>query len=530
MRNMLNITNIITKKMIWQIIAAISAALFVLVILFLSIRGLEGTPNAKELNTKTWKEAGPFELSPERGRFGLTYSLVENDSFHFSLDVAKFITPDLGYWKGNYVSLFAPGVSLIVIPGYIFGKSIGLSQVGTFAMIALFAAANFFLVKKNAQLLGANNKAGLIAGIIFLFATPAYAYAVNLYQHHISTFIILLSIFLLIKYGKKWWALFLVWALCAISLIVDYPNFFMMAPVGIAALISMVTIHQTRSTTTTLSFNFKLLFTILGVVVPLIMFAMANYYSYGNPTQLAGTVPTVSKIDAQGKPVFLENVFDETTKVEKVEETSSAVGFFHTRKILDGLYIHIFSPDRGILVYAPIILFGLLGIYTLHRKKNPFIQLPIAIVCMNIILYSMWGDPWGGWAFGSRYLIPTYAVMAIFIGVALSTYARYKIFSLLVLLVMSYSIAVNTLGALTSSTNPPQVQVLSLEEQTGRVQKYTYERNIDYLTQSGSKSYVYQTYAEKYMSAVTYYAIITAVIIFVAGSLLIVLTVKGKKE
>jgi hypothetical protein len=171
--------------------------LFISGVLTVSLRGLPGNPTVPELNLKTWKENGPFELSPERGRFALTYSIVEDKSFYFSKSIAGFASPDVGIQNGHYVSLFAPLLSFIAIPGYLIGKYFGASQVGTFAVISLFALFNFFLIRAIAIRLGSNKIAATLGALVFLFATPAFSYAVNLYQHHLSTFLILLSIWAL---------------------------------------------------------------------------------------------------------------------------------------------------------------------------------------------------------------------------------------------------------------------------------------------------------------------------------------------
>ena len=91
--------------------------IFVALILALSIRGIPGNPVSSVVNDLKWTDDGPFELSPERGRFALMLSLIENKSFDFSLPIAQFTTPDLGYKNGKYVSLFAPAVSFIIMPG-----------------------------------------------------------------------------------------------------------------------------------------------------------------------------------------------------------------------------------------------------------------------------------------------------------------------------------------------------------------------------------------------------------------------------
>src|SRR5690606_17399700 len=125
------------------------------------------------------------------GRFALAYSLIENNSFYFTEEIARFASPDVGFHKGNYVSLFAPLLSFLATPGYLLGKYLGASQVGAFATISVFAILNLLLIRSVATKLGANSIAATIGAISFVFASPAFAYAVNLYQHHVSTFLIL---------------------------------------------------------------------------------------------------------------------------------------------------------------------------------------------------------------------------------------------------------------------------------------------------------------------------------------------------
>jgi hypothetical protein len=120
------------KNIIISLVILISA-----LILGLSLRGHLGNPTATELNNNYWKDNGPLELSPERGRFALLYSLAEDHSFFFSLPLARFATPDLGYENGHYVSLFAPAVSFFAIPGYLIGKALGASQAGSVSVICL---------------------------------------------------------------------------------------------------------------------------------------------------------------------------------------------------------------------------------------------------------------------------------------------------------------------------------------------------------------------------------------------------------
>ena len=79
-------------------------------LLIVLISGIWGNPTSVELIDMRWVSDGPFELFPERGRFALAYSLIEDKSVHFSIPLARFAVPDLGYRNGHYVSLFFPSL------------------------------------------------------------------------------------------------------------------------------------------------------------------------------------------------------------------------------------------------------------------------------------------------------------------------------------------------------------------------------------------------------------------------------------
>ncbi len=507
-------------KIILQKVSPIVFFIFCALMLALSLRGIKGNPTSESMNDSRWKDEGPIELSPERGRFALTMSIVEDKSFHYSLPIARFTLPDLGYSNGNYVSLFAPLLSFVIIPGYLIGKTAGLSQVGTFAMVSIFALLNAFLIRSIAIELKAHRIAAMIGAFTYLFATPGFTYAVSLYQHHLSTFLILLSIFVLLKY-KNIISLPVVWFLFALSIPLDYPNVFLMLPIAIYALGRII---YTTEIEKHITLNIKPLYilTLVTMIFPLLFFFWFNNVSYGNPLQLSGTVSSVKIIDLGGKPIITNtNEIIVGKKQQNLDQNKkNAIEFFNPRNLLNGFYIQFVSPDRGIMSYTPVILFGIFGWFVMYKKKQKFAVLFAAIIGTDVLLYSMWYDPWGGWAFGSRYLIPSYALLSIMIAILLTKFRKDSILSPVFTIVLTYSLIINSLGAITSNRNPPQVEVLNLEKLSGKVQKYTYERNWDYLTSNNSKAFVWQAYAKYYVSAVQYYYLING-LLFMMGSALV---------
>ncbi len=517
------------KSKRFKVIGYILFTLFCAIVLTLSIRGLSGNPNVTELNRLAWKDNGPLELSPERGRYALTYAIVETHKLSLSPAIARFSAPDVGYLNGKYVSLFAPTVSFIVIPGYLLGKIFGFAQVGAFAVVALFALLNVFLIRAIVVRLGMRSLVGLIAGITFLFGTPAFAYAVTLYEHHISTFIILMSIYLLTRFNSIL-SLIAIWMLCGLSVSVDYPNFFMMLPIGVATLGRLVFVNQEASR---LAFKISLprVLTIFSIILPLAFFLWFNFASNGSPFLLSGAVDRSLEVKANGAPVL-----ESTVVLQRLKEAGqpaimpqgTLLNLFNPRDMMNGFYIHFLSPDRGTIMYAPVMLFGVAGLLLAIKRKVKYVSLFVAIIGFNVLLYSMWGDPYGGWSFGSRYLIPSYAILSIFVAYILTQIARYNLLLLLFFVVFTYSVGVNTLGAITSNRNPPQVEAQALVKVSGKDQPYTYIRNFNILNTDTSKAVVFETFAGNYITAWNYYMYLTSFIVIVSAFLIMSLKALSK--
>ncbi len=494
-------------------------SIFSLLVLFSGIKGFAGNPTGVELNSGKWKERGPFELSPERGRFALLYSIVEDKSFFFSLPVARFATPDLGIKNEKYVSLFAPGMSFLLIPGYLIGKMLGASQVGAFSVISVFALINFLIIISISRKMGASFLASVLSGFVFLFATPAFAYSTTIYQHHVSVFLILLSIRILLNKTVNFWQSFAIWVLLFLSIPVDYPNLILSLPIAIVLAASYFKTQKTGKKYK-ISLNVIKSLSVIGAVIPLILVIFFNISSYGTYFQFASTVGGVQEIDENGHPTVPKtaNIEDAEKFLRPEERQRSAANFFKSRHQLASTGILLLSRDRGVVTYTPVILLGILGFFILRKKMGMVsVSLLLGIVVFNIILYSMRSDAWGGWAFGSRYLIPAYSILAILLSLALSKFGRKWYFIVPFWILLIYSIGVNTLGAITTSAIPPKPEAQALEKLSGKQERYSYDRNWEYLVTRGSKSFVYRSVVGKYLSPVEYYYV-------VAGSIAIVAT------
>lgn len=480
---------------------------FVLFLLFSTLTGDNEPLNDSYFEDPKTLGFGHFENSPPRARFALTYAIAEQGTTKLSIPLAKFSTPDLAKAGNDYVSLFAPGPSIAVIPGFFVGKVLGSAQTGSFAVISIFAFLNFLLIRIISVRLGANKFAGTLGGLTYLIATPALVYAGVLYQHHLSVFLILFSIYSLFTF-RTFLALAIVWLLCGTSIVIDNPNLFMMAPIGIAALGKIITVQTLQDSSKRLVLKPLLILSFVTILIPIGGFLYYNKLAYGNMFQLAGTLTSVESIELTSREKKAQTKVNSQRLLEVEGANASekdAVGFFDTRDLLNGMFIHTMSPDRGVLFYTPVILLGLLGIPLVYSKKQPLLTLLVSVLVMNFVIYSMWGDPWGGWAFGSRYLIPSYAILAIFLSVALTKWRKNIIFMLLYVILLAVSVKTNVLGAVTTNSMPPKIQVLDLEAKSGLVEHYTPRRGYDYLNRNDTRSYFYNEYLSKKLSAWDYY-------------------------
>lgn len=501
------------------------------IILILSVRGIYGTPDADTINESRWIIDGPFELSPERGRFALTYTLVEEKSVFFSEKIARFTLPDLAYNNGEYVSLFAPGVSFIAAPFYLLGKIFGASQFGAFLTSAFFAILNVDLIRIIAKKLGAKDLPATVSGLIFLFATPAFSYATTLYQHHISTFLILASLYTLLS-ENSFKGHVLIWFLYAFALTIDYPNAIIMLPILIVSFGQLIS-KKVEKDILKIVLRVGKLSAVVGVLPVFILFFWYNFIAYGSPLQFAGTQDTVYEINYKGAPILTRQIAPPQTEKDKLElpTNNTFLGFFKTKNIINGLYILLLSPDRGVIYFAPIVLFGFIGIKFLGKRSPKYTVLLVSIASFNLLIYSMWGDPWGGWAFGSRYLIPSYAIFAILISLILGRISRSSLQLFVFYLVLAYSIAVNTLGAVTSSRMPPKLEAEALSLKYDKDEKYTVARNWEMINQGKSKSFVFTTFANRYLSAWEYFVIVsTLVLVCIATPLVLLYIFEDKRS
>ena len=482
------------KEMASPILTLALVSLIAALLLSFFVKGDYANGLAYQKNGDRQTSVGsPYESSSSTSRYVLTEAIVSG-SYNLTEDQARFASPDVSRYNNRFLSIFMPGVSFLGVPFYIIGQQFNAPQLLTYLSVTLFGFANMLLIARIAYKLGANVYASMLGGFLFLFGTNALAYSVVFTQHITSVSFILLSLLMLLSKPRVInFALFGVFL--GMALLLDVPNMILMVPLCIALLAKNVTLFKQYSVTK-LKLNLKIFAVLIGLI-PMIVFT--GWYNY----QVTGTYTKIGQFIGQ-TAYFRDNV----TVEKKNSETKAKVVPFNPRDQINGAYILLLSNERSWLVYSPIVLIGILGLYTLYRQRlhRLIANAIIGTVLLNVVLYSMFPDPWGGWAFGSRYLIPAAALMSIGVAIAIQQYKTKLWFGALFIVLAMYSLFISALGALTTSAVPPKVEAVNLASPI----PYTYAYNLQFIQQNDLSSLLYNILFSQ-VSAIVYMGALVAI-------------------
>ena len=504
-----------------RLINILLVAVIALFTLLLCVKGAAGKPIYFQTEKST-VVGGPFESSNNTSRYALTESLAERGTVFFNTDEAKFASPDLVRHNGKFFSIFMPGISYIGVPFYLIGKYFGLQQLFTYFSVTLFGFLNLFLIARIASKLGANLYASLLAGFLFLFGTNALSYSLFYTQH--ITGVSFLLIALLAALGKRTLLKNVIFGVFAGgSILLDIPNLIFMLPIGIY-LLSHYIKREKNESNIRLSFNMKFMTVLFGLIPFLVIFAWYNLQTTGSPLQLGQSLGQTNyfktEVATPGKPLP-----EKKANAEESTAPTHALPFM-PREQITGFYVLLTSDERSWIFYSPIVWLGALGFFHLYRRRRDIgvANTIVSVALLNILVYSMFADPWGGWAFGPRYLIPAAAMLCIGLGVAVHAYGKRIWFLIPFALATLYSIGINVLGALTTGAVPPKPEAEHLLSHI----PYTYLYNIQ-LAQDGKISSLFYHLFFTNISGLTYIIFISAILSVTVG-LLYQLAVAPKKK
>lgn len=488
------------KDTVFIFILVLIAALFYA----LTLRGVSGNPSPDEFKGNLDQAAKPFELSPERGRYVHVYSLAERGRYDITEDWAKAVFPDVGISvEGRYYSFFAPGVAYFTAPFYTIGSEFNMGQVAAFSaesLVSIITLVFIFLIGR--RVFNLPQWAAFFASLTFGFASTSWSYAITLYQNAFTACFMVTAFYAAWRFGEtKGFRSFLhaayVWLAYAMAIFADYPNAILFLPIIIYMAVSSMS-FQKITAGISVSIRRTALLASLAFVLFTGFHLLHNTEHYGSWKATAGGL-TDYRPEVLGQEEIL------------AAEGKDVSGFFHESDMFRGLYVLLLSDERGLFFYSPIFLFSLLGIGIALKKQERIFAAPLALVAFNIFLYSAWGDPWGGWAYGPRYLIPILPWLSLFSALALLEGRHLLAKKFTAFLFFLYSSGIALLGALTTNAIPPKHEAIFLP-----AQQYNYFKNIDFLWNNTSSSFAYNIYFAHSLALTEYFLAIFLTIAFIA--------------
>lgn len=484
-------------------------AMVFLIYLFI-LRGLPGNLHPNGIGAeKIDVTSPPFESSLERGRYAQIISLANKFSFNID-EYSDFVKPDTAWYNGHYYPAFPPGVALLAVPAYLLGRVFGLSQIFSYLTITFFSIATGFVILQIAKKINLSNRAAIFSLFSYGFASVALAYSITLSAHPVSAFLISLSFFLcmLIDKGRSnFFILSAIWFIYGLNFFIDYPNLFILLPILIFSIIRTFTFYSDAKSIL-LKIPFNIFYSSIPLILLLGLFMVFNLYHFNKPIAFTNTF-NLRVIEREGISIAAENLSNDIFSKKPYSAR------FNPQSLYRGINVLLISHDRGLFIYSPIFLLSIAGLLILWRKKQAIGFIILLTFIANILVYGSFDDPWGGWGFGPRYLIPTLPLIAILVGVSFDNlFKKGFLIKMIISLLWLYSSAIALIGALTTNAVPPSVEAVSLNMPDNFI------LNWNYLLSGKTSSFIYNSFLKNTVTPLSYFIFIFVAISVVGLSII----------
>lgn len=272
---------------------------------------------------------------------------------------------------GRIYSKYGIGLALLWVPYVVTGKLIAsLTSLQEDLLIRFlisfynifFGAGTAVIIFLIIRFFKATKKIAFALSLIFGLATMCWRYSVSDFSEIAQTFFLLLTVYCVLKNNKK-------------SLIIGGFSFGFLILMRISNLIYLpILIFFILLNTGPVKKNKikNLLFFLTFTIVFLSIILFLNYIRFGN--------------------IFELGYGDETSK-------------FYLKAMPGNIFRLLFTPYKGIFIYNPILLLGILGYFKFFRVYRKESLLFLGIIMANLCFYASFYSYHGDWCWGPRYLM-----------------------------------------------------------------------------------------------------------------------------
>jgi hypothetical protein len=318
---------------------------------------------------------------------------------NFVLDKYKDKTIDISVIDGHYYMDKAPLPSFITLPFFGLIKVLGLVQAvdGSYYgkaiyitgaiicgiipfLLILFLVSKSLIIKQREDL--------ILMGFVAYLSSFVFVFSGTFFAHVLAASLLLVAYIQYQKANYIYSGLF-----CGLGFLTEYTTLWIL----FSWILIEVIKHKSLKNTIQLG---------LGFLPAFIFILCYNYYFTGNAFTMLY--------------LFVADNFDAATK--------STYGLGLPK--LSALYGLLFSENRGLLFYAPVLIYGLFLFFTdklmLSKIKNYALHpilLPFLLTTLFISSHAAWE---GGWSYGPRHLTAV-ATLLIFGVIKSDLFGKYKL-------------------------------------------------------------------------------------------------------
>lgn len=325
---------------------------------------------------------GRITSSDGLSMFAVTESFVKRGEFSTDQMWTLFGTKSVPPPNSEVYSKYGYGTSLLAAPFYalaLYFPFSGLMQV-TLLSGALATALTAALVVLAARRLGFSALVSAIVTLLFGLATPAWVYAKEFWSEPFAALTLCAAFYFLLLYRSSGKTSDVVWAGIALGLAVTirttnvilvplYAWYTFVSPSNGMRWLKNESVQKEKSS----ELNGRRLAALLvPLIVSLVSVLLYNYLRFQNPF---------------------------TTGYRADEDFNN--------NILLGAYGLLFSPGKGLFVYAPFLAAVPFGIWQFFQQQRRELAFILIFFSFHLILFSAWYYWWGGTNWAARFLVPT---------------------------------------------------------------------------------------------------------------------------
>jgi 4-amino-4-deoxy-L-arabinose transferase-like glycosyltransferase len=339
---------------------------------------------------------GNPKINDERALFSGIDSFIKRGNFKVNQIYWDYNNVAMETNDGEMVPNYEPAQMILAIPFYLWGRSFGAALQAVMFFNAVVTAASVAILYLCFLELGYQRRTSTLGALVYAFATLAWPYSRVFFREPLTVLAYLLMVYGLLRYyasvpRQLRWSV-LVGTALGVALTTKQISVAVIPP--LALLVIAYEWWRPMEDAEKSTLWKKRLRASLGFLIPLITILLLGKLYYW--------------MTLRGVETFARNIIEFTTN----PQISSSL----PRRMLRASLGLTVSPYRGIFWYSPVLLLGLIGAMPFIRRWRWEGIAFLGIIALHILGYSRYLYWSGGFAWGSRYMLPIIPFLVLLAG------------------------------------------------------------------------------------------------------------------